>query len=77
MKPLSQVLKLLCDRLSCCLPETPLLSLPRITAYKLCRVRAYHIKAVAEELEPERGTKAAGSEKHMPWGLVSAASRPS
>ncbi len=26
----------------------------------------YHIRAVAEELEPERGTKAAGSENHMP-----------
>ena len=41
-----------------------------------CGFEPYHIRAVAEELEAERGTKAAGSEKHMPWGLVSAPSRP-
>merc|ERR1719326_984924 len=29
--------------------------------------QAYHIRAVAEELEKERGVRAQGSDKHEPW----------
>jgi len=33
-----------------------------------CGFQPYHIRAVAEELEKERGIKAPGSDKHEPWG---------
>uniref|UniRef100_T2M8L7 Betaine--homocysteine S-methyltransferase 1 n=1 Tax=Hydra vulgaris TaxID=6087 RepID=T2M8L7_HYDVU len=45
-------------------------------AYKLgvryiggcCGFQPYHIRAITEELEPERGVKCKGSVKHGPWG---------
>ncbi|KAJ8029190.1 Betaine--homocysteine S-methyltransferase 1 [Holothuria leucospilota] len=33
-----------------------------------CGFEPYHIRAVAEELAPERGYHPTGSEKHDPWG---------
>lgn len=33
-----------------------------------CGFVGYHIRAIAEELEVERGVKAPGSDKHEPWG---------
>jgi betaine-homocysteine S-methyltransferase len=33
-----------------------------------CGFQAYHIRAIAEELQAERGLKAQGSDKHEPWG---------
>jgi len=34
-----------------------------------CGFEPYHIRAIAEELAPERGALPKGSEKHEPWGL--------
>lgn len=33
-----------------------------------CGFEAYHVRALAEELAPERGGLPAGSEKHGTWG---------
>lgn len=33
-----------------------------------CGFEPYHIRALAEELSPERGSLPAGSEKHGSWG---------
>lgn len=33
-----------------------------------CGFQPYHIRAIAEELAPERGRLPAASEKHSPWG---------
>lgn len=33
-----------------------------------CGFEPYHVRAIAEELAPERGRLPAGSEKHSPWG---------
>lgn len=33
-----------------------------------CGFQAYHIRAIAEELERERGVMAPGSDKHEKWG---------
>jgi len=33
-----------------------------------CGFQAYHIRAIAEELEKERGVQAQGSDKHERWG---------
>jgi len=34
-----------------------------------CGFQPYHIRAIAEELEKERGVRAPGSDKHEPWGM--------